>query len=65
MGHEFCDESRWFFRYWHYSWSFVRYTSWGGRLPHRPVEDIAFAVARFFQRGGSLMNYYMVQLQTG
>ncbi|CDP11164.1 unnamed protein product [Coffea canephora] len=35
------------------------YTSWGGRLPHRPVEDIAFAVARFFQRGGSLMNYYM------
>ncbi|CAI9117606.1 OLC1v1019017C1 [Oldenlandia corymbosa var. corymbosa] len=35
------------------------YTSWGGRIPHRPVEDIAFAVARFFQRGGSLMNYYM------
>nr|KJB72045.1 hypothetical protein B456_011G155500 [Gossypium raimondii] len=35
------------------------YTSWGGRLPHRPVEDLAFAVARFFQRGGSLMNYYM------
>ncbi|XVF37956.1 hypothetical protein REPUB_Repub20aG0056100 [Reevesia pubescens] len=22
------------------------YTSWGGRLPHRPVEDLAFAVAR-------------------
>ncbi|EOY05200.1 Beta galactosidase 9 isoform 1 [Theobroma cacao] len=35
------------------------YTSWGGRLPHRPVEDLAFAIARFFQRGGSLMNYYM------
>ncbi|KAK8506257.1 hypothetical protein V6N13_100309 [Hibiscus sabdariffa] len=35
------------------------YTTWGGRLPHRPVEDLAFAVARFFQRGGSLMNYYM------
>ncbi|XP_042490241.1 beta-galactosidase 9-like [Macadamia integrifolia] len=35
------------------------YTSWGGRLPHRPVEDNAFAVARFFQRGGSFQNYYM------
>ncbi|OMO71010.1 hypothetical protein CCACVL1_18521 [Corchorus capsularis] len=35
------------------------YTSWGGRWPHRPTEDLAFAVARFFQRGGSLMNYYM------
>lgn len=38
----------------------IRYTNWGGGIPHRPVEDIAFAVARFFQRGGSLMNYYMV-----
>ncbi|KAI4345367.1 hypothetical protein L6164_012497 [Bauhinia variegata] len=35
------------------------YTDWGGRLPHRPVEDLAFAVARFFQRGGSFQNYYM------
>lgn len=35
------------------------YTTWGGRLPHRPVQDLAFAVARFFQRGGSLQNYYM------
>ncbi|KAH9616803.1 hypothetical protein KSS87_021145 [Heliosperma pusillum] len=35
------------------------YTTWGGRLPHRPAEDLAFAVARFFQRGGSLQNYYM------
>ncbi|KAI9194696.1 hypothetical protein LWI28_008308 [Acer negundo] len=35
------------------------YTTWGGRLPHRPAEDLAFAVARFFQRGGSFMNYYM------
>lgn len=37
-----------------------RYTSWGDRIPHRPTEDIAFAVARFFQRGGSFQNYYMV-----
>ncbi|KAK4749604.1 hypothetical protein SAY87_027053 [Trapa incisa] len=35
------------------------FASWGGRLPHRPVEDLAFAVARFFQRGGSFQNYYM------
>ncbi|XP_020590141.1 beta-galactosidase 15 isoform X2 [Phalaenopsis equestris] len=35
------------------------YASWGERLPHRPVEDNAFAVARFFQRGGSYSNYYM------
>lgn len=35
------------------------YTNWGGRLPHRPVEDLAFAVARFYQRGGSFQNYYM------
>jgi hypothetical protein len=24
------------------------------------VEDLAFAVARFFQRGGTFQNYYMV-----
>ncbi|CAL9067570.1 beta-galactosidase 15 isoform X1 [Musa acuminata AAA Group] len=35
------------------------YASWGGRVPRRPVEDNAFAVARFFQRGGSFHNYYM------
>lgn len=28
--------------------------------PHRPVEDVAYAVARFFQNGGSVHNYYMV-----
>ncbi|BAT90603.1 hypothetical protein LR48_Vigan08g153200 [Vigna angularis] len=39
------------------------YTGWflafGDALPHRPVEDLAFAVARFFQRGGTFNNYYM------
>ncbi|KAK6930724.1 Glycoside hydrolase 35, catalytic domain [Dillenia turbinata] len=35
------------------------FTAWGGRVLHRPVEDIAFAVARFFQHGGSFHNYYM------
>nr|AAF70821.1 beta-galactosidase [Solanum lycopersicum] len=35
------------------------FADWGERLPYRPSEDIAFAIARFFQRGGSLQNYYM------
>ena len=39
-----------------------RYQNWGQAVPHRPVEDNAFAVARFFQRGGSFQNYYMVRV---
>uniref|UniRef100_A0A0D9YPE1 Beta-galactosidase n=1 Tax=Oryza glumipatula TaxID=40148 RepID=A0A0D9YPE1_9ORYZ len=35
------------------------FTSFGGGVPHRPVEDLAFAVARFIQKGGSFVNYYM------
>ncbi|KAF8691534.1 hypothetical protein HU200_040681 [Digitaria exilis] len=35
------------------------FTKFGGAVPHRPVEDLAFAVARFFQKGGSFVNYYM------
>ncbi|OMP05297.1 hypothetical protein CCACVL1_01966 [Corchorus capsularis] len=39
------------------------WTGWflefGGAVPYRPVEDIAFAVARFYQRGGTFQNYYM------
>ncbi|KAH1224975.1 Beta-galactosidase 8 [Glycine max] len=39
------------------------YTGWflafGDAVPHRPVEDLAFAVARFYQRGGTFQNYYM------
>ncbi|XLU61356.1 hypothetical protein S245_020565 [Arachis hypogaea] len=27
--------------------------------PERPVKDLAFAVARFYQLGGTFMNYYM------
>ncbi|RWW34796.1 hypothetical protein GW17_00000417 [Ensete ventricosum] len=42
------------------NYAYFRYASWGGRVPHRPVKDNAFAVARFFQRGGSFHNYYMV-----
>ncbi|XP_024385672.1 beta-galactosidase 9 [Physcomitrium patens] len=35
------------------------FQSWGGGAPTRPVQDIAFSVARFFEKGGSFMNYYM------
>ncbi|XP_072960476.1 beta-galactosidase-like isoform X2 [Typha angustifolia] len=35
------------------------FTAFGGPVPHRPVEDLAFAVARFIQKGGSFVNYYM------
>ncbi|KAF9607200.1 hypothetical protein IFM89_033407, partial [Coptis chinensis] len=37
----------------------VRFTGFGGPVPHRPAEDVAFSVARFIQKGGSYMNYYM------
>ncbi|CAH1435081.1 unnamed protein product [Lactuca virosa] len=35
------------------------FLSFGGAVPYRPVEDIAFSVARFYQRGGTFQNYYM------
>ncbi|XP_031399214.1 beta-galactosidase 8-like [Punica granatum] len=35
------------------------FTSFGYPLPHRLVEDLAFAVARFFEMGGTFQNYYM------
>ncbi|XP_059656325.1 beta-galactosidase 10 [Cornus florida] len=35
------------------------FKTFGARDPHRPPEDIAYSVARFFQKGGSLQNYYM------
>ncbi|KAF3541392.1 hypothetical protein F2Q69_00019481 [Brassica cretica] len=39
-------------------WNFG-YTEFGGAVPYRPVEDIAYSVARFIQNGGSFVNYYM------
>ncbi|RHN42045.1 putative beta-galactosidase [Medicago truncatula] len=30
------------------------FTEFGGPVPHRPAEDMAFSVARFIQKGGSL-----------
>jgi hypothetical protein len=38
-----------------------RYTEFGGAVPHRSAEDMAFSVARFIQNGGSFVNYYMVR----
>ncbi|WVY99704.1 hypothetical protein V8G54_025774 [Vigna mungo] len=35
------------------------FTEFGGPVPHRPAEDLAFSVARFLQKGGSFVNYYM------
>ncbi|KAL8153284.1 hypothetical protein V2J09_011044 [Rumex salicifolius] len=35
------------------------YTEFGGPVPTRPAEDMAFSVARFIQKGGSFVNYYM------
>ena len=37
-----------------------RYTEFGGAVPIRPAEDLAFSVVRFIQNGGSFINYYMV-----
>ncbi|XP_028090165.1 beta-galactosidase-like [Camellia sinensis] len=43
---------------WTENWS-GWYKGWGQKTPHRTAEDLAFAVARFFQYGGMLQNYYM------
>ncbi|GLT57976.1 hypothetical protein SLA2020_309060 [Shorea laevis] len=43
---------------WTEAWS-GWFTEFGGAIHQRPVEDLAFAVARFIQKGGSFVNYYM------
>ncbi|THU65665.1 hypothetical protein C4D60_Mb05t06030 [Musa balbisiana] len=35
------------------------FKNWGSPHPHRPVEEVAFQVARFFQSNGTVQNYYM------
>ena len=35
------------------------FKKWGDKDPYRSPEDVAFAVARFFQSGGVFNNYYM------
>ncbi|KAL7131412.1 hypothetical protein ABFS83_12G001500 [Erythranthe nasuta] len=43
---------------WTEAWS-GWFTEFGGPNHERPVQDLAFAVARFIQKGGSFINYYM------
>lgn len=43
---------------WTEAWS-GWFTEFGGTIPQRPVQDLAFAVARFILKGGSYVNYYM------
>lgn len=43
---------------WTEAWS-GWFTEFGGTIHQRPVQDLAFAVARFVQKGGSFVNYYM------
>ncbi|KAJ3671146.1 hypothetical protein LUZ60_008572 [Juncus effusus] len=43
---------------WTEAWT-AWYTAFGTPVPHRPVQDMAFAVAKFIQKGGSFINYYM------
>ncbi|XWS25831.1 hypothetical protein CRYUN_Cryun27aG0100900 [Craigia yunnanensis] len=43
---------------WTEAWS-GWFTEFGGTIHRRPVQDLAFAVARFIQKGGSYINYYM------
>ncbi|XP_022761180.1 beta-galactosidase 5-like [Durio zibethinus] len=43
---------------WTEAWS-GWFTEFGGTIHQRPVQDLAFAVARFMQKGGSYVNYYM------
>eukprot|EP00249_Psilotum_nudum_P003433 c16817_g1_i2 orf=263-928(+) len=43
---------------WTENWS-GWFQSFGDPQPHRPVEDVAFSVARFFAKGGTFQNYYM------
>ncbi|KAJ7976028.1 Beta-galactosidase [Quillaja saponaria] len=45
-------------KFWTENWT-GWFKSWGQQDPHRTAEDVAFAVARFFQNGGTLQNYYM------
>ncbi|XP_074580440.1 beta-galactosidase 15-like [Curcuma longa] len=35
------------------------FQAWGDAQPHRPAEDVAYAVAYFFASGGTYQNYYM------
>ncbi|KAK2446439.1 beta-galactosidase [Trifolium repens] len=56
--HEFSPNKPYKPSMWTESWS-GWFTDFGGPIYQRPVQDLAFAVARFIQKGGSYVNYYM------
>eukprot|EP00252_Welwitschia_mirabilis_P005340 TRINITY_DN15846_c0_g1_i1.p1 TRINITY_DN15846_c0_g1~~TRINITY_DN15846_c0_g1_i1.p1 ORF type:complete len:802 (+),score=93.62 TRINITY_DN15846_c0_g1_i1:301-2406(+) len=43
---------------WSESWT-GWFLEFGGKYPHRPVEDLAYAVVQFIVNGGTFVNYYM------
>ncbi|XP_044484003.1 beta-galactosidase 1-like [Mangifera indica] len=57
-GHYFSPNKAYKPMMWTEAWT-GWFTEFGGAVPHRPVEDLAFSVARFIQSGGAFINYYM------
>uniref|UniRef100_A0A0E0IN08 Beta-galactosidase n=1 Tax=Oryza nivara TaxID=4536 RepID=A0A0E0IN08_ORYNI len=45
-------------RLWTENWT-AQFRTFGDQLAQRSAEDIAYAVLRFFAKGGTLVNYYM------
>ncbi|XP_057529254.1 beta-galactosidase 3-like [Amaranthus tricolor] len=56
--HQFTPNKPYKPKLWTEAWS-GWFTEFGGSKTQRPVQDLAFAVARFIQTGGSFVNYYM------
>ncbi|KAF6144298.1 hypothetical protein GIB67_024525 [Kingdonia uniflora] len=46
---------------WIEAWS-GQFTEFEGTIKQRSVQDLAYAVARFIQKGGSFVNYYMAHV---
>ncbi|KAH9618071.1 hypothetical protein KSS87_018105 [Heliosperma pusillum] len=56
--HQFTPNRPYKPKLWTEAWS-GWFSEFGKSSSQRPVQDLAFAVARFIQTGGSLVNYYM------
>ncbi|CAI9114312.1 OLC1v1015007C6 [Oldenlandia corymbosa var. corymbosa] len=54
----FSPNKAWKPKMWTEAWT-GWFTEFGGAVPYRPAEDLAFSVAKFIQTGGSFINYYM------
>ncbi|GLJ52389.1 hypothetical protein SUGI_1114380 [Cryptomeria japonica] len=57
-GDQFTPEFPTSPKIWTENWS-GWFLAYGDPVPSRPAEDLAFAVARWYQRGGTFQNYYM------